>query len=272
MASIRTYVNGAGGSSGADLATLKPLFTSGSVYYVGNTVAGNSDSNNGLERTAPWATASHAQATASNGDVVVFLAGHSETIGSTITWSQTGISLVGEGSGTTIPRFTNNGNPMWTLSGAGALLDNLYFPASSASGGARITTTVAGHIFNALTFECGTNDTTISLSLLGTGCNNIRVTNTIFKATAATPGFAINNSGAISDMFLDNVTFDAGSFQWTNSNPKNTAWNIPSAITRLRATRISLLNGSVATIATGTTGYIAQTVSSSGDGYTAWTP
>jgi hypothetical protein len=270
VASIKTYVNGAGGSSGADLATLKPLYTPGTVYYVGNTVTGNSDSNAGTERTLPWATASHAQATVSSGDSVVFLAGHSESIGSLITWSQTGLSLVGEGSGTTIPRFTNaTGATMWSITGAGYLLDTLYFPSSSVTASTRISTNVAGHIFNALSFDCGTNDTGTSLLLSGTGANNVRVTNSVFKAVAACPGLGINNTGAISDLALDNVTFDAGSFQWTISGAK--VWNVSTGITRLRATRLNLYNGSVAFISTGTTGYI-QVSGQTGDSQVNWTP
>jgi hypothetical protein len=42
VASIRSYKNGAGGSSGADLAVLSPTYQSGNYYYVGNATPGAS--------------------------------------------------------------------------------------------------------------------------------------------------------------------------------------------------------------------------------------
>jgi hypothetical protein len=270
MASIRSYVNGAGGSTGAPLATAKPLLTSGVIYYVGNATTGASDSNTGTERTLPWLTSSHAQATVSNNDIVVYLAGHAETIASQVAWTQTGISLVGEGAGSTKPRFTCGAAiTMFPFSGAGAFLDNLTFPASTVAAAVRVQTTVAGGRFSRLTFECGANDTNPSLSLSGTGATNVTITDTTFTATAASAGFALNNSGAIADLTLDNVSFDAGSFQWLGTNA--TAWNVPAAVTRLRATNISLLNGSNITLVTGTTGYI-EPPATTGDSQINWTP
>lgn len=269
MASIRSYPNGAGGSTGADLATLKPLLVSGTIYYVGNAVTGASDSNAGTERTAPWLTSAHAQATVANGDTVVYLASHAENIGTQVAWTQTGLNLVGEGSGSTKPSFScTAGIVMWVFSGAGCLLDNLTFPASTTDGATRVQiNNVASTKLNALTFYCGAHDTNPSLALVNTGANNTRITNTTFTATAALGGYALNNANAITDLTLDNVTFDAGSFQWLLGG----AWNVPAAVTRLRATRINILNGSNVVLATGTTGII-QVASQTGDSQVNWTP
>ena len=93
MASIRSYKNGAGGSSGADLAVLKPTYQSGNYWYVGNATTGNSDANAGTERAKPLSTSAQANTNAAAGDTIVYLSGHNEILSSAVTWSHAGLSL-----------------------------------------------------------------------------------------------------------------------------------------------------------------------------------
>lgn len=266
MASIRSYKNGAGGSSGADLAVLSPQLTSGVFWYVGNATAGASDSNAGTERAKPLLTSAQANTNASAGDTIVYLQNHNEVIASAVVLAHTGLALVGEGTGAAVPRFTcNSAIAMFDVTGAGVLFDNLYFPASTAAPVARIRTAATGTDMNALQFDCGANDTVRALSVI-TGAGNVRLRNSRFTSVASTPAVGLEVVNATSDIYLDNITFDGGSFGWTDYALKGSA-----AVTRLRAKRLLLLNGSNVLLPTGTTGQV-NVIGASGDSQVAWTP
>ncbi len=271
MASIRSYPNGAGGTTGATLATAKPLLTSGVIWYLGNSVTGASDANAGTERNAPLLTFLQAYTNASAGDIIDVLAGHSETISAHLAINKTGLSIIGEGSGSTVPRFTNNvaaaTNCMWTVSADAILMDTLTFPASAVVARERIQ--ILGGSgrgrFNNLTFYCGANDgqRSVLLSSVGPdrfhGCSFISV-----GPTAAAQGLEIT---AETGCELNDVTFDGGSFGWV----ANGAIFSGTGSTDLHITNLSLLNGSDVTLPTGTTGWI-NPATVTGDSNIVWTP
>ena len=262
---ITSYINGAGGSTGADLAILDRVSVSGLIYYVGNAVSGASDSSTGLERGKPLLTTAQAYSNASAGDTIVYLSGHSESIGSAVTLGKIGLSLVGEGTGSSVPRLTCTGTiAMLDITAAGVLLDNIYFPVSTAAATARVRVGAAGVIMNALQFDCGASDTNRALSFV-TGASYARLTNSRFTATAATPAVGVEVINALAGLTMDAVTFDGGSFEWSGKAFTGTA-----AVTVLRATRMYQLNGSDAILATGSTG-LWQTEISTGNSRTTWT-
>lgn len=270
MASIRAYQDGAGGSSGADLAQLKPVYTSGTIYYLGNATTGNSDSNSGKERVAPLSTLAQANTNMSAGDALVILASHSETLASAVTLSNNGLTIVGEGSGTTIPRFTNNvAATMINWTGTGIMMDNIYFPASTSASQVRMTISGARFEVRNLKVDCGANDTATG-SVTTAGAVTGRFFSCAFTATGATPTPALTIAAASSptDITMDTVTFDAGSFTW---NANALLVGAGATVTRLRATKLSLLNGSHVSVPTGTTGYI-QVSTVTGDSRIDWTP
>ena len=90
--------------------------------------------------------------------------------------------------------------------------------------------------------------------------------NSRFAAVAATPAVGLEVINAVSDVTLDNVTFDGGSFRWSDYAFKGSA-----AVTRLRATRVYLLSGSHVLLPTGTTGTLSV-AAATGDSRTDWTP
>lgn len=261
------YPNGAGGTTGADLATLKRVHSSGYRYHIGNADAGASDSNTGLDRAKPWLTTANAYANISAGDTLIYHAGHSETFAADVTLAKAGISLVGEGSGATVPRLTANGVTVgiFDITAAGVLLDNLYFPASIAPGtSGRLRVGAADTRLNALQFECGAADTVEAMSYV-TGASSCTLTNSRFTAVAAGADSGIEVANALAGLTMDRVTFDAGSFEWTRN-----AFQGSAAITRMRATRMYLLSGSDVILVTGTTG-TWQTEVSTGNSHVDWT-
>lgn len=262
---ITSYVNGAGGSSGADLAVLDDLSASGLIYYVGNTVSGASDANSGKDRGKPLLTTTQAFTNASAGDTIVYLSGHAENLSSAVTLSKAGLSLVGEGTGSSVPRLTCTGAvAMLDITAAGVLIDNILFPSSTAAATARVRVGAAGAILNALQFQCGASDTNRALSFV-TGASDARVTGCTFTSVAATPAVGIEIINALAGLTMDRITFDGGSFEWSDFAFKGTA-----AVTRLRATRMFQYNGADAILATGTTG-IWQTEGSTGNSRLNWT-
>lgn len=103
----------------------------GNVWYV-SSVTGNA-SNRGNDPAFPLATLTQAQssATASNGDVVVVMAGHTETIvgAAGIALSKAGVTYVGLGEGSLRPTitFTTSTAATMTVTGANVTLQNFRF-------------------------------------------------------------------------------------------------------------------------------------------------
>lgn len=106
------------------------LFTPGNVWYV-SSLTGSND-NVGNDPAFPKATIAGAQsaATASKGDVVIILPGHTETVTAAITLSKAGVSYIGLGTGTLRPSITGNGTiDAINVTGANVTIENVQFPA-----------------------------------------------------------------------------------------------------------------------------------------------
>lgn len=268
MAAPNTYSSGAGGASGAELATISPLIMSGTIVYL-DSVTGD-DAYTGLERVKPVATLAQAVTNSSNNGIIDVFAGHQETLTAVQTIGLTGLSIVGEGTGGNRPKFTRNvDDEMFDVTGAGLLLDNLYFVASgtsSTAGRVRIAS-VACEVTNCY-FECGANDDGPSVEFI-TGAGQARIEDTTFISTAtlvtAQPDSAIKVTNAMSDLVLKNVTLNGGSTGWAQPYAINGA----AAVTRLRATKVHMLGDSDATFATGNAGYF-HPQTTSGSARIAW--
>lgn len=265
MASIRFYQDGAGGSTGADLAVLKPTYTSGNYWYVhksGTDAAGTA----GQERSKPLATTGQALTNASAHDTIVFLSGHTESISSGLNFNKAGLKFVSEGLGAQRATFTMAySGYLFQMTAAGQLIDNCYFTASTGTPSGIINVSAADCVVSNCLFEQGVNDTTRALSFT-TGAASCKVLGSQFVATAAGAACGIEVVNAITGLTMDSVTFDAGSTVW--SNPY--AFKGSAAITALRATRIYQLNGSHVLIPTGSSGSLHQG-GSSGNSRVDWT-
>jgi hypothetical protein len=249
MAAIQFYQNGAGGTTGADLAVLKPAYMSGNFWYVKASTGTDAASPAGKERNAPLATLAQAYTNAVAGDTIVLLSGHAESLGAAQVINKVGLAIVSEGTGLSRATFTCTGAvAMFDITSAGVTVDNIYFPASSAAPTARIRSAAAFTRIANCTFECGASDTTRAVRFI-TGAADGRITGTTFTSVAATPGSAIEVLNAMVGLEMDNVTFDGGSFGWSAAAFLGTA-----AVTALSATRMHRLNGSDVVLATASAG------------------
>jgi hypothetical protein len=105
------------------------LFSTGTVYFVSS--ATGSNDNNGTDVSTPKATIAGAQsaATASKGDIVVILPGHSETLSAALTLSKAGINYVGLGQGMLRPALqTAAAIDAVSITAANVTLQNINFP------------------------------------------------------------------------------------------------------------------------------------------------
>jgi hypothetical protein len=252
--SFNLYPNGAGGTTGDQIAVNSPLIlgTSGHIWYVNNSVAGAADAASpaGRERDKPLRTLSQAITNATSGDVIILGVGHAETIGAAINTAVKALTIVSEGTGSSRARLTCGvaGAVMLTLAAPGSSINNIYFPASTVVPTSRIDFTAGGCVSDNCYFECGANDTGRTFRL-GSGSSFCQLTNAYFLATASQPAIAVESPNATSGFFMENVTFDGGSFGFSDF-----AFKAPGVLTSIYANQIHQLNNADVSLAATWTG------------------
>lgn len=257
MASPLVHTGGFGGSSGASWATLAPVYTSGNVWFVNSVTGSDAINPRGRDRSTPLATLGQAHTNASNGDVVVLMSGHVESLAATVTLSKTGITYFGEGSGSSAPTFTRNVNANGIVfSGAGAWIENLRFATDTTTAltGDRVVFSASSIKMVGCHFALSATDVASSAALLLSGAlTNIYVGGgTQFVNDGGVAISALGATTTLTDLELDDVTFDGGDGGWGSGiNALSLA-----AVTRLRARNVDLLNGSEFSL--GTTGTIGM--------------
>lgn len=112
-----------------------PGGTTGNVFFV-DSGAGSDVGSVGRKATEPFATLDFAigQATASNGDVIVVMPGHAETLTAAIALDVAGLTIIGLGNGDNRPVFTLTASaaPAITISADDQKIDNLKFYCATA--------------------------------------------------------------------------------------------------------------------------------------------
>lgn len=269
MASIKHYANGLGGTTGSRVATGTDVQLSGNVYYVGNAVAGASDANAGTERTKPKATIAGAVAVYAANDTIVVLSGHAESITSTVTFNRAATRIVGEGSGSSAPRFTGAATTViFDVTADCVSMDNFTFPASTAVVTTRLRVPSGAFSGTNLRFECGANDTNAAMiwndASGGTGAV-LTLNGCTWTAVASQPAIGISFTQSTTALYMTDCTFDGGSFGWSDY-----AWKSSVATFSMTVTGLSLLNGSHVLLPTGSNGFI-QTDQATGDSRIDWT-
>jgi hypothetical protein len=251
------YSNGPGGSSGTTLATLASLNMPGAIWYVHHT-GSDAASPRGKDRSRPLATIGQAFTNSGAEDWIVCLAGHVESISTTVTLSGSRI-VIGEGVGASRPRLSRTADiAVFDLNNSGSRVENFYFPAATtAKTASRVKMQASGCTVANCYFECsGFDGGASAVNFLSASAINCAVTDTTFISTATSPTSqpfgAIDVGAAITDLTLSGVVFDGGTTGWSNQFALNGTANI----TRLRAWNIDLLGDSDMLLTTGTTGFV----------------
>lgn len=194
------------------------IFVTGVVYYV-DSVNGN-DGNAGTNRTAAKATLSSAlsSATANNGDVIILEASHTEDLGSSLTISKAGVTIIGLGSGSTKPAFTVTAAvDGMDITGADVRIVGLRFPVgTTATNTSRINIGAAGVVIEDCDFLCGAQDLeSITIPDAGDRCE---INGCSFTVSADGPdaGIEVEAAGVLG-LKVISCTFDGGSFDFDNA-------------------------------------------------------
>lgn len=263
--------NGIGQSTGDSLATCAPLEVNGNVWYVNANASGATDavSPAGRSELRPLATLSQALTNASNGDVIVLMDGHTETLTGALTISKN-VCIVGGGSSSGVPTvtFTNNqaAAVMFTVSGNGLQeFRNIKFAANAqACSSARVNVTNTG-VFKMVGcyFQCGATDTGPALNIAASALNvHLKDCTFISTATSAAsrPESAFKTATALTTLLMDGVVFDGGTVGFSNTY----AMVVGAAVTALAAENISLLRGADVSMFETAVGYFAPTTVTGG--------
>jgi hypothetical protein len=219
----------------------------------------------GTSREKPLATLAQAQTNASAGDVIVLMSGHTETLGTKLTLSKAGLIILGEGQGTTCPLFNRSADVnMFDLTGAGIRLENIRFPDEGSAGftADRLLISANSCIVRGCYFACGANTSAAPALALASGITNTTIDGATYfvssgSSITATGYAGLSFKGTSTDIELNDVVFDGGTYGWLSS-----AWATTGAVTRLRAMDVDLLNGSDVSLATSTVGYLHVRTSS----------
>lgn len=269
---MKLWANGWGGTTGDSLATAKPVYMSGDVWFVNSATGSDSAAPRGKDRQAPLATLAQAQTNAANGDVVVLMDGHTETftVGLSLTKA---LCIVGEGLSSGIPtvqlKINSANQSCLVLSTAGIELRNIRFPASilnnaGAGGNVGKVAIAANSCFVIGCYiEQALSDQLPGISLAN-AVTNIRLENTTIISTAISgrAAYGLYHIGTVTDLDVVGCVFSDGTLGFTGAAWDGTA----GAVTRLRAQGISQLLGAAIRMNASTVGRInPATVTNGGE-------
>lgn len=241
--------NGVGETLGDILVTTGPFLATGTVYYV-NSVIGDV-TYTGLNTERPLPALTNAQTVASDGDIIVLLDGHTETL--TVALSLTKkLTIVASGSSNGIPTVSfgmNADATLFTVTSAatGIQFRNIKFRTNLVSSTAqRIDLSAANAVFYGCYFEMGSNDQGPGI-LLANALASVRVENTSFVSTATAispaPVAGLRTAGTTTDLTIKGCVFDGGSQGFSAY-----AYDELGAATRRHGEEISLLRGADANL------------------------
>ena len=253
--------NGLGENAGDPLAVASPLLVNGDVWYVDSATGSDAASPRGKNRSRPLATLAQAQTNGANGDIIVLMDGHAETLTAALTISKS-LTIVGAGKSSGLPtvKFTNNSAAasLFTVTATYFQLRNVWINAQAQSNSAiKVTcTSTWAHLSN-IYMECNGYDTAAGLAFTGAGYRSVESSTFISTATAASAQPALAMGAAGTTLWLRGVVFDGGTVGFSNYH----AFETTAALTYLFAEGISLLRGVDMKVLEATAGYINPQVS-----------
>lgn len=124
-------------------------FPAGNIWWVGSTVTAASDAAGfGKNPDAPFATLAYANAAAAEGDTILLMPGHVESLiaATTLTMSLAGLQVIGLGNGRLRPQITIDtaATATWNVSGANCLIENVDIISNFLNVAASLTVAATG--------------------------------------------------------------------------------------------------------------------------------
>lgn len=281
---VKAYPGGFGGVTGSILATGSPSYLLGSgreVFYVDS--VNGSDSNTGVDRRSPVATLSKAITDGVSGDLIICLAGHTETFSSQLVINK-GVNIIGEGSAGGVPTVTFNSSlvatDMFSVTNDNTSFHNIKFPVPTVSTTGykvNVENGVDNVTFDGCYFELNDFDTVGAMRVIShtVSSGSLTLNNTTFISTSTTvtgatrPGIPIffsstgGTASAYPELNMDGLILDGGlgGFQG-GIGVESSEENIP--ISSIRGTNISMLNGADFSLNGSSSGYIVNVTATGG--------
>lgn len=255
------YGNGIGDTLGDQLATCRPLYTSGSVWYVSSAIGVDAGSPAGKNREKPLATLAQAITNAADNDIISLLSGHTETTTAGYTVNKK-LTIVGSGSSGGKPTVKLNMNlvagTLMTVSATNVELRNIWFPTSASVNSNRIVVSAALFRMKGCYVECGPNDNHgVSLAA---GADSARFVNSTFISVATSITLqalgGLQLAATVNDLELDGMVFSSGTVGFSNGGVSYAFNSNGATINRLKAENVSLLLGADVNLSgVGTSGF-----------------
>jgi len=188
--------NGAAAKEIRDAIDFGSIPTTGNVYFVDSGHASAVDGGTGKTPKTPFATLDYAvgQCTANNGDIIVVMPGHAETVATAaaIDLDVAGIKVVGLGHGASRPTLTLSATGSTVEVGAASVwIENILFTTSAAAT-IILDVNAADCTVKNCEFRMGTAVTAIDVNGgSANACDRLTVEGCIFDASADGPDTAI---------------------------------------------------------------------------------
>lgn len=262
---MKSLPSGVGASTGDSLLTGVSLHLTGDVWYV-SSANGVDGAGLGKQRLAPLATLAQAVTNSADGDMIVFLSGHTQTLTAVQTISKK-LILASEGTGLGgMASFTRNiaaNGKLFDITTSRVQLRNIQFPASSqADTGAKVSVSGTDCYIKDCYFAQGANDTGPAVDLV-TGGDRCRIDGTTFIASSTTTqaSMGVRISNALADVSMVGTIFSGGTKGWSNAYALDAT---AAAQTNIRLEAIQLLLDSDIGLHASSTPCFVQIGSSSG--------
>lgn len=239
------------------------LFTTGNVFYV-NSVTG-SDGNDGKDYTQPLASMAQAtlSATASNGDIVVAMPGHVETVTAAggLALNKAGVTYVGLGSQTTRPTitFTTATTATMTITAANIALDNFAYAQTFDAIVSPLVISAAGCTLSNSYFNTANASAQVTQMILTTSAaSNLSIVGNRFSGTTDA-----GTTAAITIVGGDNAVITDNDFIGAYSSGVGAIQNITTACTNFVIRRNTIINETASatkaiTMVSTSTGVVAE--------------
>lgn len=262
---IQYYPNGIGGAAPGDSLDLcKPLQTSGNVWYVSSLTGTDATAGvptAGQNREKPLATLGLAVTNAADGDIIVMLPGHTQTLTLTQTLLKR-LTLIGEGVTNGKPAVSLLANmPALNLLQIGAPnceIRNIYFPQQTVPNvNPKVNVGDVDCLIKGCYFECGANDQNAAVAIQSSRAR-IESSTFISVATSITtqPKMAISTFAGsnITGFTMKDTVISSGPYGYSNYAAVDLT--LGAAISQVVMENISLLLGADMVLLPATTGRI----------------
>ena len=220
MTLLSTFPEGLGGSLGDSMGVNAPFYSTGNVWYVHASTGTDAAAPAGRNRAKPLATLAQAQTNAADGDTVVLLDGHTETLTAALDLTKV-LTIVGEGESDGKPtvKYTNNSAAANLLTvSVGCDIRNVWFEENSQANSAyRLDIQGPARVVGCY-FECGALDDAAAVRI---GSDDVHLKNCTFVSTAtltsAQPHSAIEGEASdIGGLYVEGLTLDGGTVGFSN--------------------------------------------------------